>query len=97
MREERHIDEEIRKIYRFIASFTNNRNDIEDLRLFKSLQSFRGQSEMKTWLFSIARNVTVDYIRKVNRQKLLNDSLLKWLPSQAKSTTVFRNYKFYSF
>ncbi|GAE35161.1 RNA polymerase sigma factor [Halalkalibacter akibai] len=90
------LEEDIRRlyglyfndVYRFIASFINNRNDIEDLtqevfmRLFKSLSTYKGQSEMKTWLFSIAKNVTFDHLRKVKRQNFLYEYLLKWLPNQ---------------
>lgn len=85
--------EEIRKIYkqhfqdvyRFISSFLTDTNDIEDLtqevfiRLFKSLANFKGQSELKTWIFSIARHVTYDHMKKQKKQKIIRDHLLKFI------------------
>ncbi|KHF38176.1 RNA polymerase sigma factor [Halalkalibacter okhensis] len=98
MIENENTEEEIRRIYRryfkdvykFIATFTNDRNDIEDLtqevfiRLFKSLSTFKRQSSMNTWLFSIARNVTIDHVRKKKRQ-LIPEYVSKLLSPKQKS------------
>ncbi|MDT8861039.1 RNA polymerase sigma factor [Alkalihalobacillus sp. MEB130] len=100
MTENENIEEEIREVYRcyfhdvysFIATFTNDRNDIEDLtqevfiRLFTSLSTFRRKSQLKTWLFSIARNVTIDHIRKQKRKHLFQDYLGKFPLSKEKTT-----------
>src|SRR5258708_26829791 len=48
-------------------------DDAEDLqqesllRAFTQLESFRGDSSFKTWLFSIATHVCLDYIRAKRR------------------------------
>ena len=36
--------------------------------MVKSIAAFRGEADIKTWLFSIARHKWVDYLRKKNRQ-----------------------------
>ncbi|MFB4165166.1 RNA polymerase sigma factor SigX [Alteribacillus sp. JSM 102045] len=43
------------------------------IKVFHSFQSFEGKSSEKTWLYSIARHVGIDWIRKQNRKKR------KWL------------------
>jgi RNA polymerase sigma-70 factor, ECF subfamily len=57
-------------IYRFILLMTNSKEEAEDLtqevfiKAFKGLASYKGESSYKTWLYSIARNVTYDHYRK---------------------------------
>ena len=49
--------------------------DVEDcvqevfIRAYKSFHHFKGHSSPKTWLYSIARNIAIDEIRKRNRKK----------------------------
>ncbi|WP_093339112.1 RNA polymerase sigma factor SigX [Salibacterium halotolerans] len=43
------------------------------IKVFHSFDSFEGKSTEKTWLYSIARHVGIDWIRKQNRKKR------KWL------------------
>ena len=58
------------KIYGYIFLLVNNKEIAEDLtqeafiKAFKSLNQFNGESHMFTWLFRIARNVTIDFLRK---------------------------------
>lgn len=57
--------------YRFVG----NPEDAEDLaqdvfiQVFKSLSEFREESEMSTWIYRIAVNKSLDYIRKKKRRK----------------------------
>ncbi|MGV3464784.1 MAG: RNA polymerase sigma factor [Heyndrickxia sp.] len=61
-------------IYQFFL-YRIRSNDVEDLvqevfiRAIKGLESFQGSASPKTWLFSIARNVAIDEIRKRKRNK----------------------------
>ena len=61
-------------IYRYLYSLTHDTSLSEDLasevflEVVKSIAAFRGESDMKTWMFSIARHKWVDYLRKKNRQ-----------------------------
>lgn len=58
------------EIYQFIFYMTKNRETAEDLvqevyiRVMKAYDRFEGKSSEKTWMYSIARNVTIDYFRK---------------------------------
>lgn len=61
-------------IYRYLYSFTHDVSLSEDLtsevflEVVKSIATFRGASDIKTWMFSIARHKWMDYLRKKNRQ-----------------------------
>lgn len=61
-------------IYRYLFSLTHDTSLSEDLasevflEVVKSIAAFRGESEIKTWLFSIARHKWIDNLRKKNRQ-----------------------------
>ncbi|WP_411955234.1 RNA polymerase sigma factor [Alkalibacillus sp. S2W] len=60
-------------VYHFLVYYTGRR-DPEDLvqevfiKALKGLDKFSGDSSPKTWLFSIARNVAIDEIRKQKRR-----------------------------
>lgn len=67
-------------VFQFLFYMVRNREQAEDLvqevyiRVFKSYTRFEGKSSEKTWLFSIARNVAIDYFRK---QKGWKDKLME--------------------
>ena len=58
------------KIYNYIYRMTGSSDDAEDLtqevfiRLYTSIDSFRSQSSLNTWLFRIAGNLCVDRFRR---------------------------------
>ena len=61
-------------IYRYIYSLTHDASLSEDLtsevflEVVKSIATFQGKADVKTWMFSIARHKWIDYLRKKNRQ-----------------------------
>ena len=61
-------------IYRYLYSLTHDASLSEDLssevflEVLKSVARFRGEADIKTWMFSIARHKWVDYLRKKNRR-----------------------------
>ncbi len=61
-------------VARFIASSATG-EDVDELvqdtfvRAFGSLEQFRSESSLRTWLFSIARNVVRDRLRSVRRAR----------------------------
>ena len=61
-------------VYRYLYSLSHDTSISEDLasevflKVVKSIGTFRGESDIKTWLFSIARHEWYDYLRKKNRQ-----------------------------
>jgi len=57
-------------VFTIVCRIVNNREDAEDIaqeifiKVFKSLDSFKGESEFSTWLYRIAYNTTLSEIRK---------------------------------
>jgi len=77
-------------VFQFLFYMVRNKEQAEDLvqevyiRVFKSYRRFEGKSSEKTWLFSIARNVAIDFFRK---QKGWKERLLEkfdWSTDQLK-------------
>lgn len=62
-------------LYQFIFYMVKDKEVCEDLvqevyiKVLKSYDSFKGDSSEKTWLFSIARHVTIDFFRSVKRRR----------------------------
>ena len=64
------------KIARYVYVHIGNKEEAEDiagevfLKALKSLKSYREQGiPMQGWLFRIAHNLTVDYLRKVGKRR----------------------------
>lgn len=57
----------------YLYRLLTDRNDVEDLaqdtyiRAFSKLDTFKGESTLKTWVFSIATNLAYDHLRKKQR------------------------------
>jgi len=66
-------------IYRYVYILTLNPDDTEDilqnvfLKVIKNMKSFRGKSSVKTWLFTIARNESLNYMAKNKRKAAAAD------------------------
>lgn len=58
------------KLYNYIYRMTGSSDDAEDLtqevfiRMYTSIDSFRSQSSLNTWLFRIASNLCIDRFRR---------------------------------
>ncbi len=66
-------------IVRYIFIRINDQSEAENLggdvflRALQSLDSYRGRGEqMRSWLFKIAHNLVVDYLRKVSKRKSIS-------------------------
>ena len=65
------------KIYNLIYRKVGDRETAEDLcqevflKAWQALPNFKEQSVFYTWLYQIAFNCSIDYIRKRNRQRVL--------------------------
>lgn len=70
-----------RDVYMYLLSLTHNPDLSEDLlsetfvKAISSIRNFKGQSSVKTWLFSIARNLWLQQIRKEKHTVEYNDFL----------------------
>ena len=57
-------------VYRFIYRITGSRQDAEDItqevfvKAWKNLKRFDPEKNFKTWLFAIAKNTSIDWLRK---------------------------------
>ena len=57
-------------VFKFLIYLTRDRDQAEDLmhevyvRVLRAYAGFKGESSEKTWLFSIAKNVSIDHFRK---------------------------------
>ena len=60
----------LKPIYSFVYRYVNNSQDTEDItqevfvKAWRNLKKFNQQKSFKTWIFSIAKNTSVDHLRK---------------------------------
>ncbi|MCL2485211.1 MAG: sigma-70 family RNA polymerase sigma factor [Endomicrobia bacterium] len=60
-------------VYTYLLSITKNAeisNDVlQDvfIRVFKKLKNYNDENKLKNWLFTLARNMTMDYYRRNNK------------------------------
>jgi len=63
------------KVFGTCISFIPNKEDAEDvaqevfLEVFKSINKFKGDSKLSTWIYKIATNKCLEFIRKKNTKK----------------------------
>lgn len=76
------------QVYRYIFLLVGDVQHAEDLtqetfiRALKSIDRFLGNASDKTWLFAIARNITIDFHRKRKVLVLLSDWIKDRVPSK---------------
>lgn len=69
------------ELYGYFLAMTHSRSEAEDLlsevfvRVLTGFSSFRGDSSLHTWLYAIARNVWLEYLRKKRRAVSLAEKL----------------------
>lgn len=82
-------------VFQFLFYMVKNRETAEDLvqevyiRVLKSYSKFQGKSSEKTWLFSIARNVAIDWFRKQKNWKQRLIDKFDWTEQQIKDDRPF--------
>ncbi|SET48159.1 RNA polymerase sigma-70 factor, ECF subfamily [Salinibacillus kushneri] len=66
-------------VYNFLIYYVGS-GDVEDMVqevFIKAMKHFKHESKPKTWLFSIARNVAIDQMRKKKRERNKESKLLQ--------------------
>lgn len=64
------IDRHLKAVYNFVYRLVGNKQDSEDvvqesfLKVWKNLKKYKKNLNFKTWLFKIARNAAIDFLRK---------------------------------
>ena len=65
-------------LFSIIYNMTGNREDATDIaqeafiKAFQSIKQFRGQSSFYTWLYRIAVNSSITFIKKAKKQRFIN-------------------------
>jgi RNA polymerase sigma-70 factor (ECF subfamily) len=69
------LESERHGIYRICCCYLRDREDRNDafqealLRIYQRLESFRGNSALKTWLYRITANTCLDFLRSRQRRE----------------------------
>lgn len=69
------LDDFQQKVFATCISFVPNKEDAEDiaqevfLEVFNSIQKFKGDSKLSTWIYRITTNKCLEFIRKRNTKK----------------------------
>lgn len=69
------LDDFQQKVFATCISFVPNKEDAEDIaqevfvEVFKSINKFKGNSKLSTWIYRIATNKSLEFIRKKNTKK----------------------------
>jgi len=73
------LKENSERLYRISCYYAKNYHDQEDLyqeiiiNIWKSLSKFRGDSSINTWVYRIAINTSIDFVRKESRKKEIQE------------------------
>lgn len=61
-------------VRRFVCSHEDTDDLLQDIfiKIWNSLPSFRGDSQIYTWLYRIATNETLNYLRKIRRENAVS-------------------------
>lgn len=89
------------KIMRYVYVHIGNKEDAEDiagevfLKALEALESYREQGiPMQGWLFRIAHNLTVDYLRKMNKRRTVPADSVVLLASDDPADCAEKNVEF---
>ena len=73
------VEQYSQKVISTCYSFSNSTDDAEDiaqevfLEVYRSIHLFKSQAELDTWIYRIAVNKSLDFLRKQKRKKRIAD------------------------
>lgn len=82
------------QLYKMISRFVSNHEDVDDLmqetwmHAWRSLSTFREEAHFYTWIYRIAMNVTINFLRKKKREGQ-KESFEDWKKSQEAKLSPF--------
>jgi RNA polymerase sigma-70 factor (ECF subfamily) len=86
------------RVYYTVLNVLQNATDTEDtvqetfIQVFESIQQFKGESSLATWIYRIAVRKALDKIRKQKNRARLHAIIPWWMPEENKSMdAVFQN------
>jgi len=83
----------LKPIYSFVYRFVGEGQEVEDvvqdifLKVWRNLKKFDRSRSFKTWIFSIAKNTAIDYLKKKNDpfgSSPFGSSASKWASTASK-------------
>ena len=89
-------------VFKYLVSLTHDTSLSEDLvsetflGALKSLHKFKGESSIKTWLFSIARNKWYEYLRKEKFNISIDDLAYNYILSESDLDDVLIKKELYN-
>ena len=89
-------------VFKYLVSLTHDTSISEDLvsetflGALKSLHKFKGESSIKTWLFSIARNKWYEYLRKEKYNISIDDLAYNYILSESDLDDVLIKRELYN-
>jgi RNA polymerase sigma-70 factor, ECF subfamily len=67
------IQRYLTRVYQFANKYLQNKDEAEDLaqevfvKVWKNVHKFKADFKFKTWIYTIAKNACLDYLKKKNR------------------------------
>ena len=64
------IEKHLKPVYRFVYRYVGNAQDAQDItqdafvKAWRNLRKFDRQKSFKTWIFAIAKNTAIDFLKK---------------------------------
>lgn len=88
-------ENESSKMYNFIYKMTGNKTASEDIlqetfiTAFNKIGTFRGDSSLSTWIYSIARNYCLQHLRKMKKTRFTNMEKLINFASESEDNSLY--------
>ena len=79
------------KVYYTVLNILHNANEAEDtaqetfIQVYKSINNFKEDSRLSTWIYTIAVRKALEKIRKQKNRKRIFSIIPWWMPSEEKS------------
>ena len=86
------------RVHSTVFNILQDREEAEDvaqetfIQVFESINSFKEQSSLSTWIYRIAVRKTLDKIRRQKTRQKLNHLIPWWMPNEMKSASSSFNH-----